>query len=164
MTEPNDKDLHGMYTDSLSAQLATVTAERDAARKDVAWYQRQSGNRDDYLVQIKHVCDQCAKIIGEDAYGVPFQMAVMMSLDELTKRAELAEVPEGSVKVRIAVGVSPATMPHRAGDYFVSSAAEHASEPPCIELVFLDDDTHRGIVEAWIPKVPEIPVVQGVVR
>jgi hypothetical protein len=63
-------------------------------------------------------------------------------------------VPEGSVKVRIAVvrGVN--------ADGGVETYLKDADEGNPKENE-LDDDTHRGIVEAWIPPIAPTPTVAG---
>jgi hypothetical protein len=62
MTEPNDKDEHGMY----SAQPSELAALQ---------------------IQVRRVVDQCAKVIGDKAHAIPFGMAVSETISELKKRA-----------------------------------------------------------------------------
>ena len=66
MSESNDKDPHGMYT----AQTSELAALQ---------------------IQIRRVVDQCAKVIGDKAYQIPFGMAVSETISELKKRAEVSD-------------------------------------------------------------------------
>lgn len=68
-----------------------------------------------------------------------------------------APVAEGSVKVRIAVAAIPSN-----GRFAVGCRMSRYSDgEPDLNFVSDEGDTHRGIVEAWIPRVAPVPTVAG---
>lgn len=74
--------------------------------------------------------------------------------------SDMLAPPEGSVKVRVAVGVGihvQGTKPM----VVTSGIDAFESEEGACASVFNGFDTHRGIVEAWLPPVAPVPVVQG---
>jgi hypothetical protein len=68
--------------------------------------------------------------------------------------------PEGAVKVRVAVGVMPAK---GLEGLIVQACGIDAADDECgaIQEICGGADTHRGIIEAWLPPVPPVPVVQA---
>lgn len=68
-------------------------------------------------------------------------------------------VGEGSVRVRIAVGVECADGLIRYGDSLLIQP--NTPEAAACGAAFRISDSHQGIVEAWIPRVAPTPTIAG---
>lgn len=98
----------------------------------------------------KKCSDRCASLAYRDETHEQSIAAVLR---------EVLPPPAGSVKVRIAVTRSLC----KDGKVIVQTYGidEIDDESAAVASVHMDDDTHRGIVEAFLPPVQPVPVVEG---
>lgn len=88
--------------------------------------------------------------------------------DELAECLEAAwptvfAPPEGSVMVRVAVGLKP----HYSGHGITVDSCgidDNDDEDSAVQCITSEHETHFGIIEAWLPPVPQVPTVDGIAR
>jgi hypothetical protein len=71
-------------------------------------------------------------------------------------------IPEGAVRVRVAVSVGNQFSRDKLFTYAAGIDSATTEEEAWAE-VECDGDTHRGIIEAWLPPIPAVPTIEATV-
>jgi hypothetical protein len=88
----------------------------------------------------------------------PHETAINLATEHLAAVwPKVFPIPEGSVRVRIVVGYESG--PITDGCAYV--VCDGMGEEGAVESAFQNGDTHRGILEAWLPPIPAVPTIEA---